>query len=102
MYACMYVYMYIYILIFIQIQQQSFFFAEPPVCFDVFSSFHFPVFLQQRGVFKEESMDGYGSWVGWDTLTVSTRIEIFIFKHVVLHIHTVATVFHLFRISEIT
>ena len=45
---------------------------------------------------------GTGSWVGWDTLTVSTRIEIFIFKHVVLHIHTVATVFHLFRISEIT
>ena len=45
---------------------------------------------------------GTWSWVGWDTLTVSTRIEIFIFKHVVLHIHTVATVFHLFRISEIT
>ena len=59
MYACMYVYMYMYIMIFIQIQQQSFFFAEPPICFDGFSSFHFPVFLQQRGVFKEENMDRY-------------------------------------------
>ena len=45
---------------------------------------------------------GTWSWAGWDTPTESIRIEIFIFKHVVLHIHTVATVFYLSRISEIT
>ena len=104
MYVRMYVCVYVYVYIDIHPNPTAIFFFPPNLLYALmfFLLFIF-LFSCSKGEFlRKRAWMGTGSWVGWDTLNVSTRIEIFIFKHVVLHIYTVATVFHLFRISEIT